>query len=167
MLRKFAALVATLCAAAAIAQPVSDLDWKEVEVPPPPALRMDSLIPIAVTGAVELRYAVDPESVAIGADDVVRYVVVATSREGAVNAIYEGVHCGRAEYRVYARSSGQAWRPAQTEWRSIYDGIEARIARAIARGGACFGPAPNRSAKQVVNDLRTQDDRKFGGSGAP
>jgi hypothetical protein len=167
MLRKFVALAACVCAAAAFAQPASDTDWKEAEVPPPPPLRMDGLVPIEVTGAVDLRYAVDPQSVGIGSDGVVRYVVVATSRAGAVNAMYEGVRCGRAEYRVYARSSGQGWRPVETEWRSLYEGVEARHARAVARGGACFGPAPNRSAQQVVRDLRTPDDRKFGGSGAP
>jgi hypothetical protein len=164
---KLAALAASLAAAAAFAQPTSDLEWKEVEVPPPPPLRMEALAPVEVTGSVELRYGVDPQSVAIGADGVVRYVVIATSRSGAVNAIYEGLRCDRAEYRVYARSSGQSWRPVETEWRSIYEGLEARQARAIARGGACFGPAPNRSATQIVKDLRTPDDRKFGGSSAP
>lgn len=168
MYLKLVAVAASLAAAVALAQPAgSDPEWKEVEVPPPPPLRLEALVPIDVTGTVELRYAVDPQSVAIGGDGVVRYVVVATSRSGAVNAIYEGVRCDRAEYRVYARSSGQAWRAVETEWKSLYEGVEARHARAVASGGACFGPAPNRSAQQVVRDLRTPQDRKFGGSGAP
>lgn len=168
MRREFIVLMASLVASAALAQPSADnAEWKEADVPSPPALRADGLIPISVTGAVELRYGVDPQSVAIGPDDVVRYVMVATSRSGAVNAIYEGVRCDRAEYRVYARYGNDGWRPVETEWRSLYEGVEARQARAVASGGACFGPAPNRSAQQIVRDLRTPDDRKFGGSGAP
>lgn len=168
MFPRFAALAASLFfVGAAFAQPASETEWKEAEVPPPPPLRTHALVPLTVAGAVELAYGVDPESVAIGTDGVVRYVIVAGSRTGAVNAMYEGVQCDRAEYRVYARSSGQAWHPVQTEWRSLYEGIEARHALAVASGGACFGRAPNRSAKQVVNDLRTPDARKFGGSNAP
>ena len=39
--------------------------------------------------------------------------------------------------------------------------------RAIAKAGACAGHTPNRSAQQIVQDLRTPFDRKFGGSSAP
>jgi hypothetical protein len=143
-------------------------EWNELEVPAPPVLRQDGLIPIEVGGTFDLRYGVDPQSIALGADDVVRYVVVATSRSGAVNALYEGLLCNRAQYRIYARSSGGAWRATEMEWRSLYDaGADARHARTIARGGACFGPAPNRSAQQIARDLREPPDRKFGGSRAP
>jgi hypothetical protein len=144
------------------------LEWNELEVPAPPVLRKDGLIPIEVGGTFDLRYGVDPQSIALGADDVVRYVVVATSQSGVVNALYEGLRCNRAEYRVYARSSGEAWRATEMDWRSLSDpGTDARHARTIARGGACFGPAPNRSAQQIAHDLREPPDRKFGGSRAP
>jgi hypothetical protein len=144
-----------------------DPEWTEVEVPPPPALRMSGLVEVDVGGGSELRFAVDPQSVALGRDKVVRYVLVASSRSGAVNAVYEGLRCDRGEYRVYARSSGQAWRPVETEWKSVFEGGEAQIARAIAKGGACQGHTPNTSAEQIVRDLRSPLDRKFGGSNAP
>ena len=145
----------------------SAADWAEVEVPPPPALRTTDLIAIEVGGGTELRFGVDARSVAVGNDGVVRYVLVASSRSGAVNAVYEGLRCDRGEYRVYARSSGDAWRPVQTEWKSVFEGGEARIARTIAKGGACRGHSPNGKAEQVVRDLRAPLDRKFGGSNAP
>lgn len=141
--------------------------WTEAEVPAPPALRTSGLVPVDVQGALELRYGVDPASVAVGPDGVVRFVVVASSGSGAVNAMYEGVRCDRGEYRMYARSSGQGWHPANAAWKPIGQGLEARQARAVAEAGACRGHVPNGTATQIVRDLRAPPDRKFGGSGAP
>jgi hypothetical protein len=182
MLREFAARVAACAALAAAAsswaqqapdflpgtmgRPTSDAGWTEVEVPPPPPVRTDSLVAVDVPGT-ELRFGIDPQSVAIGADKVVRYVVVATSRSGAVNAMYEGVRCDRAEYRVYARYSGAAWNPVDTEWKPLSESFEGRRVRAIAQAGVCRGHVPNIDAAQIVRDLRAPLDRKFGGSGAP
>lgn len=143
----------------------SDPEWREGEAPPPPSLRTAGLIPIEVSGGTELRWAVDPQSVAVGADRIVRYVVVA-SAGSAVNASYEGISCDRAEYRVYARSGGQGWRIVEAEWKSLFDGAEARHVRVIAKAGACQGHAPNGSAAQIVRDLRASPDRKFGGGGS-
>jgi hypothetical protein len=178
MLRKLAAAAALWVACGSWAQqtpdsfpgtmgkPTSDPEWTEIEVPPPPALRTEGLVPVEVSGGTELRWAVDPKSVAVGADRIVRYVVVASTRS-ATNASYEGLNCDRAEYRVYARSSGQGWRAAETGWKPLSDSGEAQHARAIAKAGACQGHAPNGSAGQIVRDLAAPQGRKFGGSNAP
>lgn len=181
MRREWAVAAALFAACAASAQQAPDFlpgtmgkpagdtasEWKEADVPPPPALRTSGLVPIDVRGSSELRYGVDPASVGVGDDAVVRFVAVASSRFGAVNALYEGVRCDRAEYRVYARSSGQEWHAVNTEWKPMGDSLEARQARAIAEAGACRGHAPNGGASQIVRELRTPLERKFGGSNAP
>src|SRR6187551_2719821 len=77
-------------------------DWKEVEAPPPPALTLAGLIPLDIPGST-LRFGVAPASVTIGSDAIVRYVVVAYSTTGAVNATYEGIRCDTGQYKVYAR----------------------------------------------------------------
>jgi hypothetical protein len=64
-----------------------DPDWRESEAPPPPALKTDGLIPLEMVGS-SLHFGVDPSSVNVGADGIVRYVVVATSSSGAVNGVY-------------------------------------------------------------------------------
>jgi hypothetical protein len=157
-----AAAFAAAGASAQIATP--DPDWREQDVPPPPALQAQGLVEIEIgTGPSELRFGIDPKSVSVGRDRVVRYVMVATSRSGAVNASYEGLRCDRGEYRVYARSSGQGWRPVATEWRSLFDGVEARRALAVARGGACQGRSANDSTAQILRDLATPPGQKFGG----
>ena len=58
-----------------------DPDWGEVEAPPPPQLRTDRLVRIDLPGST-LRFGVDPASVSVGDDRIVRYVVVAASTAG-------------------------------------------------------------------------------------
>jgi hypothetical protein len=80
-----------------------DLDWKEAEVPTPPAFEIARLIPFEVTADSAIRFGLDPASISIGKDGVVRYVVVARSTSGVVTGLYEGIRCARGEFRTYAR----------------------------------------------------------------
>jgi hypothetical protein len=149
------ALVLALLAGAAQAQvSTPDPDWKEEEAPPPAPLRLDRLIPIDIPGST-LRFGVDPASVVLTSDGIVRYVVVATSGSGAVNAFYEGIRCTTAETRVYARHNPDSgWVPVKDgQWRSLHETRPSHHSLAIARNGACLGAAPNQSAARIVRDL--------------
>ena len=139
-----------------------DPDWKELDSPAPPAFTLERLVPIDVPRAT-LRYSVVPASVSLGADRVVRYVVVASSSSGAVNAMYEGIRCSTAEVKVYARhNQDSGWSKApDAEWRPLHDALRARHSLAIARTGACIGHAPNRSPQEIVRDLRSPVDSRF------
>jgi hypothetical protein len=161
---RLAAALLLLAAGIARAQLVdADPDATESDAPPPPALRTAGLIPIEVAGST-LRYGVDPKSVAVSRDGIVRYVVVATGRGpgGAVNGVYEGIRCRTGEVRTYAHySPGAGWTPAgATEWHALQD-PPSRHSLAIARTGACMGQAPNRSAAQIVQDLAAPIDHRF------
>ena len=165
MLRSFVALAVLAGAAwSACAQvpPSENPDWKELEAPPPPALRTSGLVPLDVPGST-LRFGVDPASVAVGKDRVVRYVVVATSASGAVNGIYEGVRCNTGEVRVFARHNPDSgWVQAEgTQWQPLQSTPNSRYSLQIARTGACLGQAPNDSASQIVRDLRSGVDHRF------
>jgi hypothetical protein len=162
MRRRLTALPAAFLACAALAQPSpSNPDWREADAPPPPALRTSELVPLDMPGS-NLKFGVDPNSVSIGTDSIVRYVVVATSATGAVNAMYEGIRCDKGEWRVYARHTpGAGWSPADTEWRAIDGSSTSRHTLAIARNGACIGQGPNLSAAQVVRDLKASPEWRF------
>ena len=153
------ALLGLACASgAALAQlPADNPDWKEMDAPPPPAFRTDRLVPFETASrATALSFGVDPDTIAISGDGVVRYVVVASSKTGAMNALYEGIRCGTAEFKSYARyhpDSGWTLVP-NPSWRSLYDTLPSRHALAFARAGACSGKAPNRSAQDIVRDLK-------------
>ena len=155
--------VALLLAAAVHAQvPQVDPDWREAEAPPAPAVRLDGLIPLEIPGSA-LRFGVDPSSVALGQDGIVRYVVVATSASGVVNALYEGIRCGDGEFKVYARHNPDSgWTLAKgSPWRPLQDQPASRHALLIARTGACMGHSANRSASQIVRDLRAPADTRY------
>ena len=160
------ALALALVAGAAQAQlSTPDPDWKEVEAPPPAPLRLDRLDRLLRIEIPEstLRFGVDPASVVLTGDGIVRYVVVATSSSGAVNAFYEGIRCTTAETRLYARHNPDSgWVPVRDGmWRSLHEPRPSRHSLVIARNGACLGGAPNQSATQIVRDLGRDADRRF------
>jgi hypothetical protein len=163
MRRSGVAWALMLASAAALAQvPPEDPDWREAEAPPPPALELEGLIPLDMPRSA-LRFGVAPASVSVGSDGVVRYVVVATSATGAVNALYEGLRCNSAEFKVYARHSGSGgWTLAKdSSWRPLHDAPNSRHSMQVARNGACIGRSPNHSAAQIVRDLRAPVNRRF------
>ena len=163
MQRSFLALALAGASLAASAQLAPDNpDWKEIEAPPPPALRTSGLIPLDIPGS-SLRFGVDPKSSRVGSDSVVRYVGVAPSSSGVTNAIYEGVRCGTGEVKVYARHNPDSgWVPAKnSEWQVLQRTPNYRYSLYVARNGACFGPAPNGPPEQIARDLRRPPDEKF------
>lgn len=139
-----------------------DPDWKEVEAPPPAPLRLDRLMRVDVPGST-LRFGVDPASVALSKDGIVRYVVVATSSTGAVNAFYEGIRCNTAETRLYARHNPDSgWVPVPDgQWRPLHEPRSSRHSLVIARTGACMGDAPNQSVAKIVRDLGDNVNWRF------
>jgi hypothetical protein len=93
----------------------------------------------------------------------VRYVVVASSASGALNAMYEGIRCDAAQVKVYARHSpGSGWVASRgSDWRELHSTPNSRHSLFIARNGVCLGHAPNGNAAQIVQDLRAPVDRRF------
>ena len=114
-LNKLAWLGLIVFAGSASAQLFStDPLWTESEVPAPPAFSKDKLIPINMPGYVSVRLGIDPGTLAMTPDGVVRYVVVAINESGSMNAMYEGIRCASAEVTTYARfSSNGPWVPVQ------------------------------------------------------
>lgn len=148
------ALALTLCTAAH-AQFASDAPWQEADAPPPPPVQVNQLISLDVPDS-SLKFGVAPESVTVGRDGVVRYVVVTRNSAGAISAIYEGLRCGTGEYKVYARqNAGSGWNTAQdAAWRSLDQRPVQRHTIVIARNGACVGRSANFSVADILRDLR-------------
>jgi hypothetical protein len=140
-----------------------DPDWKESAVPPPPAFNAGKLVPVEVGAFSSLSFGIDPATLTLTPEGIVRYVVVASSRTGAMNAMYEGIRCASGEYKVYARyNTGSGWNPVtEPSWHSLYAPSPSRHTLSIARAGVCRGNAPNLSTERIVKDLRNPVDRKF------
>jgi CNP1-like family len=154
--------VAAVCAHAQFSD--LDPDWKENQVPTPPAFSSDRLIDIDVAKFSNLRFGIDPNTISLTPDGVVRYVVVASSSTGVRNAMYEGIRCVTGEVKVYARHTGQDWNlTTDPKWRALQDPQQpSRHSLSVARNGLCLGASPNGSVQQMVRDLRAPVDTRFG-----
>jgi hypothetical protein len=149
-------LALSLLAFGAAAQIVTGRDWKESEAPAPPAFSRDRLIAVEMPKYVSLRFGVDPATLSITPDGIVRYVMVATNAAGNISAMYEGIRCATAEVKTYARysSSGQ-WVPVkEAQWQGLRDRLPSMHALALARQGACQGATAANSATAIVNALK-------------
>ena len=147
-LKRCMAMGLAVCALGAQAQGlVDDPDWKETEVPAPPAFSKDHLVAIDMPHYVTLKFGVDPSTLAITADGIVRYVMVAINASGSVNAMYEGIRCATGEVKTYARAGGSGtWSVIkEPEWRALSDNLPSKHAIAFARQGACDGRAATAS----------------------
>jgi hypothetical protein len=97
-------------------------EWREAEGAPPafPRTKDGKLIEFPVSGASSFRFFIDPASLAVGTDGVVRYTLVARSPSGFENITYEGMRCGvPGTYKVFALGNDGRWSPARGEWREI------------------------------------------------
>jgi len=135
-------------------------DWEEAEAPPPPAWHKEGLVPIDMPIRSNLRFGVDPTTLSIGPDWVVRYVVVAYSGSGSVNAFYEGLNCDTGSVKTYARSSEPGkWNVvAKPTWRELDATQNAtRHSFALARQGVCESHFPGgRTSAELIQRLKAQ-----------
>lgn len=157
-----AALLVAACVARAQLVPDPGAAATPLPPPPPPPLKLEGLVPLEIPGSA-LRFGIDPGSISVGSDKVVRYVVVARSTSGVVNAMYEGIRCQSGEFAVYARHSGSGgWSVlSEPSWRPLQDQRNSRHSLLIARSGACNGRGVNGSADQIVRDLSSPVDHRF------
>jgi len=131
--------------------------WQEAEVPPPPMFNVDKVLPFDVSRNSELQHSIDPATLSIGSDEVVRYVRIARSSQGALNAVYEGLRCSSGEVRTYAywNTGSGSWNiTAKAPWRSLFNIAASMPAKALAYGGLCDGPSPNSTPDKMVRELR-------------
>ena len=132
----------TLTATCSVAQTGNGLDnpdWQEDQVPPPPSFSTDKLIPLDMPAHVSVRIGVDPATITVGTDGVVRYVIVMTNSTGSTNAVYEGIRCFSDDVKTYARQSaaGQWTYLESPVWKAVNDNMPSRHALAFARQGGC------------------------------
>lgn len=76
--------------------------WTEATVTLPAAAKPADLVEFTVGGGRGHRYFLDPASISVGADGVVRYTLVMRTAGGAENINYEGLRCATGERKIYA-----------------------------------------------------------------
>ena len=153
-----------LLAVSSSAQMIVDPNWHESDVPPPPTFNKNQLIQVEMPKYVSLQLGVDPATLVITADGVVRYVMVASNASGSITAMYEGIRCATGEVKTYARyaSNGQ-WTPQKDpQWQSLSDNLRSRHALALARQGACQNRSvTGSSVAAIVKALQSRSQNQY------
>ena len=95
--------------------------WREQQSALPAYPDQGRLLEVVVaSGSYPYRVYIDPETLSIGSDRVVRYAAVITSATGARNVSYEGLRCTTREYRRYAYGNNGSWQELHdTPWERI------------------------------------------------
>lgn len=97
--------------------------WQEVEVQLPPAPVPEKMQSFYVSAATDNRFLIDPATLTVGADGVVRYVLLVLTPNGGRNLTFEGMRCETRERRIYAsgRSDGTWSKSRNNDWTKIQD----------------------------------------------
>ena len=130
--------------------------WNEIEVKIPTALPSTELKPFFVAINTPLTFSIDAQSISLGADDVLRYIIVITSPTGAKQTSYEGIRCEKYEWRLYATlpSDGQWRKNPGSKWQMITSNSYNRYHAALVKDAFCENAIPRRNIKEIIQLLK-------------
>ena len=115
--------------------------WQELTLEPPTFPKQENLREFYVSAVATNKYLIDASTLAVGADGVVRYVLVVQTSGGATNVTFEGIHCKERRWKHYASGhSDGTWtksRAAGTVWRPIENKPVNRHHAALSRDYFC------------------------------
>lgn len=129
--------------------------WQEIDVqfPSPPA--SDALIPLYVSAATANHFYIDGPSLSLGADQVIRYVLVVETPSGVRNVTFEGMRCESKSRRIYAsgRPDGTWSKARHSDWVRISDAYANRQHAVLFLEYFCPFGNPVRTADEARNAL--------------
>ncbi len=129
-------------------------NWKEGEVPLPAYPKAEGLIEFTAGPDSRFRFFIDPASLSLSADGVVRYTLIARSASGFANVSYEGMRCSPASYKVYALGHEGRWTLRESEWRAIRGGSVQRWHAELSADFFCPKSGSILSADEGLDALR-------------
>lgn len=133
--------------------------WQENKVESLPALPQAStqLLPFDVSNNTQLKFAIDPASLTVGSDGVVRYAIVITSPGGARNINYEGIRCDTYEWRLYAslNADHNGWdQTVANDWSRIENGTLNAYHSSLYQDYFCANKMPIGKASTIIENIR-------------
>lgn len=131
--------------------------WQEREAALPAFPKDKNLREFYVSAVTANRFFVDAESIAVGADGVVRFSLVIKTAGGATNISYEGIRCDARQSRLYAtgRADGTWIKARSSDWRPIENKPVNRHHAALSRDYFC----PNGSVIRNADEGRNAVER--------
>lgn len=136
-----------------------EVPWQELQDIAVPAFpKQENLQEFYVSAVTTNKYFVDASTLAVGADRVVRYVLVVRTSGGATNISFEGINCLERSWKHYASGhSDGTWtksRATRVEWRPIEGSAVNRHHAALSRDLFCPAGTAIVTADEGRNALR-------------
>lgn len=154
----FVFLWLTACAAKKEFKEVFDTEkpWVEQLAQLPPYPDLNKLIPLTVQISIDYQHAVDPESITIGDDGVLRFTLVSLSSAGARNVTHEGIRCETNERKLYAIGrDDKSWsKPRESEWQSLDFVKQFYAQRELAKNLLCPDKQIIKSREEAIRVLK-------------
>jgi len=131
--------------------------WVEQLSQLPPYPDVNNLIAFNVQTSADYQYAIDPESISIGEDGVIRFTLVSRSSSGATNINYEGIRCETYERKLYAIGrDDKTWsKPRTSEWQVIDFVRQFYAQRELSRNLWCPDRQTVRTREEAISVLKT------------
>lgn len=132
--------------------------WVEGAVTFPESSVPVSPRPFFVSSASPNTFKIDENSITVGQDGAVRYILLVETQGGARTVTFEGVHCASWRVRIYAtgRDDGTWSSLRNSEWEPIRNNAYNRMRYALAAEHFCDALAPPRNREEVLRRLRTK-----------
>jgi hypothetical protein len=94
-------------------------DEEALVLPPPP--KSDALLSFDPAYLSPFTFSIDPTSLRVGADRIVRYTLVVKAQSGATNVSYEALRCDTNERKIFAYgTTGGEWSPVRDpQWKPL------------------------------------------------
>jgi hypothetical protein len=130
--------------------------WREQQTELPAYPEQGRLLEVTVaTGNYPYRVQIDPETLSIGNDRVVRYAAVITSAAGASNVSYEGLRCSTREYRRYAYGANGSWQALdEAPWERIMESGMGHYRYELYRDYLCDTTSSTLKRDEILRRLR-------------
>lgn len=134
-------------------------NWQENKLEGLPALPQANtpLLGFVVSNNSPLKFSIDPASLTVGTDGVVRYTIVITSPTGARNVNYEGIRCDTYEWRLYASldADHNGWdQTVANDWSRIENGTLNAYHSTLYQDYFCANKMPVGKASTIVENIR-------------
>ena len=113
-----------------------------------------TLVPFYVSQRTIFKFAVDTDSILIGADGITRYIVVITNPSGGQQSQYEGIRCDSFQWRLYGTYESTGWKENPlSSWKNIQSDIPNRYQASLAQGAFCNFNSQEKNIKNILSSL--------------
>jgi len=124
-----------------------------------------TLQPFYVSQTTVFKFAIDLDSILIGADGVTRYTVIIINPSGGQQAQYEGIRCDSYQTRIYGNYDNTGWKENPlSSWKAIQSATPNRYQAALAQGALCNIDIQE---KNIDNILKSLNPKGFTGQNKP